>query len=116
MTAPPAAIVQRADDQPLRRDPMTELAVLDRLGTPRAALTGFFLEYKFGIEEVSTKLRILQEAFLALHEYKPSRCGTTSPHPKPTATAACTCWSPRRCSDPRRRCMCPWRSNSGPWR
>jgi putative GTP pyrophosphokinase len=34
-------------------------------------LTRFLLEYRFGIEEVSTKLRILQEEFLALHDYNP---------------------------------------------
>jgi putative GTP pyrophosphokinase len=34
-------------------------------------LTRFLLEYKFGIEEVRTKLQILQEDFLALHDYTP---------------------------------------------
>ncbi len=31
-------------------------------------LTRFLLEHSFGMEEVSTKLRILQEEFLALHD------------------------------------------------
>jgi putative GTP pyrophosphokinase len=34
-------------------------------------LTRCLLEYRFGIEEVRTKLRILQEDFLALHDYTP---------------------------------------------
>lgn len=51
--------------------PAPEPAVLDQLGAVGVDLTRFFLEYKFGIAEVRTKVSILQEEFVALHEYNP---------------------------------------------
>lgn len=37
----------------------------------RERLTRFLLEYKFGIDEVTTKLSILREEFANLHDYNP---------------------------------------------
>jgi putative GTP pyrophosphokinase len=51
--------------------PVPDLEVLGRLTPARADLVRFFLEYKFGIEEVQTKVGILQQEFTALHEYSP---------------------------------------------
>jgi GTP pyrophosphokinase len=55
----------------LTDQPVLGLEVLERLGPTRPELVRFLLEYKFGIEEVQTKIGILQQEFQALHEYCP---------------------------------------------
>ncbi len=56
-------------------DPATAVGVdadhLDELARLRADFTRFMLEYKFGIDEVTTKITILQEEFAQLHAYNP---------------------------------------------
>lgn len=44
---------------------------LDRLGPARDEVNRFLLEYRSGIEEVRTKVTILQQEFLALHDHNP---------------------------------------------
>jgi putative GTP pyrophosphokinase len=65
-----ARLVQRAGgDGP--EPGSTAEAARRREAQVRPVLTRFLLEYKFGLEELCTKLRILEEEFLALHDYNP---------------------------------------------
>lgn len=41
------------------------------LGQIRADFTRFMMEYKFGMDEIETKIMILQEEFTHLHDYNP---------------------------------------------
>ncbi|WP_372594609.1 GTP pyrophosphokinase family protein [Actinotalea sp.] len=46
-------------------------SAFDDLERLRAEFTRFMLQYKFGIDEVTTKISILQEEFAHLHAYNP---------------------------------------------
>ncbi len=46
-------------------------ADLELLGSAQGELRRFLLEYRFGMEEVRTKISILQQEFLALHDHNP---------------------------------------------
>ncbi|WP_240937979.1 GTP pyrophosphokinase family protein [Nocardioides sp. JQ2195] len=47
---------------------LSELQDIQRL---HAQLTRMLMEYKFGIDEITTKIEILQEEFTHLHDYNP---------------------------------------------
>lgn len=44
---------------------------VNSLKTFQTELTRFFLAYKFALQEVETKINILQEEFKLIHEYNP---------------------------------------------
>ena len=68
MTEPRSTIASRDGLGTL--DSLTPSAVED-LERLRAEFSRFMLQYKFGIDEVTTKLSILQEEFAQLHAYNP---------------------------------------------
>ncbi|BDZ57058.1 hypothetical protein GCM10025872_07150 [Barrientosiimonas endolithica] len=55
---------------PAREDELVTF-VREDLRTMRVELQRFMLEYEFGLREVETKLDILREEFLHMHEYNP---------------------------------------------
>ncbi|MCZ2840174.1 GTP pyrophosphokinase [Modestobacter sp. VKM Ac-2985] len=63
--APRTATGVRSDD------PAPDLSILERLGPARAEVNRFLLEYRSGIEAVRTKITILQQEFLTLHDHNP---------------------------------------------
>ncbi len=48
-----------------------DTGAFDEIAALRAEFTRFMLQYKFGIDEVTTKISILQEEFAHLHSYNP---------------------------------------------
>lgn len=50
---------------------LTPEVVLTELRTLREDFTRFMLQYKFGMDEIITKVRILQEEFQTVHSYNP---------------------------------------------
>ncbi|MFD1066970.1 GTP pyrophosphokinase [Oceanobacillus locisalsi] len=50
---------------------MDESKQLHQLKKVRKELTRFMLSYKFGLDEINTKLNILQEEFEHIHDYNP---------------------------------------------
>lgn len=48
-----------------------DTSTFDELAALRTEFTRFMLQYKFGIDEVTTKISILQEEFALLHAYNP---------------------------------------------
>ncbi len=48
-----------------------DTSTFDELAGLRAEFTRFMLQYKFGIDEITTKISILQEEFTHLHSYNP---------------------------------------------
>ncbi len=54
---------------PLDEDPI--VVSVEELRTARDGLARFLLEYRFGLQEVETKLSILREEFLTMHDYNP---------------------------------------------
>ncbi|MEO9221689.1 MAG: GTP pyrophosphokinase family protein [Mycobacteriaceae bacterium] len=50
---------------------MDALVAADGLQVPGADLTRFLMEHKFGVDEITTKIAILQEEFTHLHDYNP---------------------------------------------
>ncbi len=50
---------------------LTQLATSGDLARVRADFTRFMMEYKFGMDEIETKISILQEEFTHLHDYNP---------------------------------------------
>jgi putative GTP pyrophosphokinase len=53
------------------RSPLGEINNLEDFHALSGELTRFLMEYKFGIDEVTTKISILQEEFEHLHDYNP---------------------------------------------
>ncbi|NYG59258.1 putative GTP pyrophosphokinase [Nocardioides daedukensis] len=51
--------------------PLGEISSLEEFHALSGQLTRFLMEYKFGIDEVTTKISILQEEFAHLHDYNP---------------------------------------------
>jgi putative GTP pyrophosphokinase len=51
--------------------PLTNLAADSDLAQVRADFTRLMMEYKFGMDEIETKISILQEEFTHLHDYNP---------------------------------------------
>ena len=51
--------------------PLTDLAADGDLARVRADFTRLMMEYKFGMDEIETKISILQEEFTHLHDYNP---------------------------------------------
>lgn len=51
--------------------PLKEINNLEEFHALSGQLTRFLMEYKFGIDEVTTKISILQEEFAHLHDYNP---------------------------------------------
>ncbi|NNG17985.1 GTP pyrophosphokinase family protein [Naumannella sp. ID2617S] len=58
-------------DELTEPDRVLDDLLLERLLTERERLGRFLLGYQSGIEEVSTKLRILEQEFQHVHEYNP---------------------------------------------
>ena len=58
-------VVDHGDLQPMNLETPVDLQQL------REEFTRFLMEYKFGIDEVATKISILQEEFAYLHSYNP---------------------------------------------
>ena len=50
---------------------LSQLGASGDLARVRADFTRFMMEYKFGMDEVETKISILQEEFTHLHDYNP---------------------------------------------
>ncbi|CAM5439892.1 RelA/SpoT domain-containing protein OS=Lysinibacillus sphaericus OX=1421 GN=LS41612_07565 PE=4 SV=1 [Lysinibacillus sphaericus] len=50
---------------------MTNELEATTIKTLQTELTRFFLAYKFALNEVETKINILQEEFKLMHEYNP---------------------------------------------
>ncbi|MDT0202983.1 GTP pyrophosphokinase family protein [Nocardioides sp. AE5] len=48
-----------------------EIARIEEFHALSGQLTRFLMEYKFGIDEITTKISILQEEFAHLHDYNP---------------------------------------------
>ena len=67
-TGPPASLTSREGIGALEGLSTSAFDDLERL---RAEFTRFMLQYKFGIDEVTTKISILQEEFAHLHAYNP---------------------------------------------
>ena len=61
------------NDDPVEPSPgeAPHVGRLEDLQRFREALSGFMLNYQFGIDEVMTKIDILQTEFEHLHEYSP---------------------------------------------
>jgi len=51
--------------------PLNQLGADSSLAQVRADFTRFMMEYKFGMDEIETKISILQEEFTHLHDYNP---------------------------------------------
>lgn len=56
---------------PTTADQLSRLRQDSALSQIRADFTRFMMEYKFGMDEVETKISILQEEFTHLHDYNP---------------------------------------------
>ncbi|MGO3886810.1 MAG: GTP pyrophosphokinase [Mycetocola sp.] len=66
----PAASAPLASDSPLLGLALTRSTV-DEVNTLRADMTRMMMAYKFGLDEVMTKVNILKEEFAHIHDYNP---------------------------------------------
>lgn len=65
-----AAYGRGVDPAPTQAD-LSPLARDSNLSQIRVDFTRFMMEYKFGMDEIETKISILQEEFTHLHDYNP---------------------------------------------
>ena len=62
---------------------LRDFAVAEQLGWVRTDIRRLLLEYRSGLDEVRTKINILQQEFLALHDHN-DHSAPSSPSPTPT--------------------------------
>src|SRR5690606_20758226 len=67
----PRHTVGTVDPATMPATPLSNLASDGDLAQVRADFTRLMMEYKFGMDEIETKISILQEEFTHLHDYNP---------------------------------------------